>query len=96
MLCLAPAIAQRTSNLITTAVQKRIASESLSATATAWVDNFCVFANDVETAEKVMEMLLEELRLVNIAVKEVDKSLNQRKGRSGTQQKIQRKACSVD
>lgn len=73
-LCLAPAIAQRTSNLITTAVQKRIASESLSATVTAWVDNFCVFANDVETAEKVMEMLLEELRLVNIAVKEVDKS----------------------
>lgn len=71
---LAPAIAQRTSNLITNAVRKEIQRNGWDAKVAAWIDNFIVFAHDDITANKVMSVVEIKLSHFNIKFKDRDKS----------------------
>ena len=72
---LAPAIAQRTSNLISNWVNSWIKSqEHLEGVVTVWVDNFLVFAKDMQQAERIMKKLQQGLVDFGIKVKAVDYS----------------------
>lgn len=71
---LAPAIAQRISNLVVKATQHRIDKNKFDAKVAAWVDNFIVFAPNEGMAEKVMNILKKQLTHFNIKFKETDKS----------------------
>lgn len=72
--CLAPAIAQRTSNLITAIINERIAKAKIEAVSCAWVDNFIVFAKNDNEANLIMSWMLDELKNVDIECKKVDAS----------------------
>lgn len=70
----APAIAQRTSNMVIRRVRRWIAEEGIHADVTAWVDNFIVFAEDSDAASKTMKVMQHWLKEFEIDCKEVDKS----------------------
>lgn len=71
---LAPAIAQRTSNIIIRAVRRWMAKEDISGAVFAWIDNYLVFADDLQTAEKVMDQMRFWLNYFEIKHKPIDYS----------------------
>lgn len=86
---LAPIIAQRISNLVTTKVNNRILKENMEGKTVAWVDNFIVFAGNERDAQKIMSWIQGQLTFFRIKVKEVDKSgefLGLKKSQNGSLQ----------
>ena len=71
---LAPIIAQRTSNIVTSRTRFHMNKAQLQGTVLAWVDNFIVFANSETDCERIMELLKNQLRVINIKCSEVDTS----------------------
>lgn len=70
----APAIAQRTSNMIIRRTQKWIDEQRIEGKVAAWIDNYLVFSKSTEDAERVMETLFSCLKMFNVKCKPVDKS----------------------
>ena len=71
---LAPIIAQRTSNIIIKRTRAQIAKQRIDGATFAWVGNFIVFANSDEDCNKMMAILLGQLRMLNVKCSEVDTS----------------------
>lgn len=71
---LAPAIAQRTSNIIIRAVRRWIDQQSINGAVFAWIDNYLVFADDTKVAESIMNKMRYWLNFFEIKHKPVDYS----------------------
>ena len=70
----APAIAQRTSNIIIRAVRQWMTEKGIQGEVFAWIDNYLVFANDINTAEAIMKVMTDRLSHFGIKYKPVDRS----------------------
>lgn len=70
----APAIAQRTSNIIIRQVRRWMESRNTEGAVFAWIDNFLVFASDRVTADAIMVELLKWLSYFHIESKPIDRS----------------------
>ena len=70
----APAIAQRTSNMIIRRTRRWIQQNQIQGEAVAWIDNFLVFAKDTQSAEAIMTEMQRWLCYFKIECKEVDRS----------------------
>ena len=68
----APAIAQRTSNMVIRRVRKWISDNAVNGDSVAWVDNYRVFAENETTADLIMSELLRVLLYFNIECKPVE------------------------
>ena len=70
----APAIAQRTSNMVIRRVKQWILENNVNGDTVAWVDNYLVFAENEATADRIMIELLRILKYFNIECKPVERT----------------------
>lgn len=84
----APAIAQRTSNMIIRRVNEWSATMNINGATIAWVDNFIAFGENEQTSILLVDRMLAELRSFNISCKDVDTS-NEFLGMKTTSQGVQ-------